>query len=80
MILMQQVYLKFDEVEQVRKFISTIEKIDTDFNLGRGSRTVDAKSVIGVFGLDLNQPQLLTFDSDDKTILEKISPYLAIAE
>lgn len=77
---MQQVYLKFDEVEQVRDFINTIEKIDTDFNLGRGSRTVDAKSVIGVFGLDLNQPQLLTFDSDDKSILEKLSPFLAIAE
>ncbi|MDO4306129.1 MAG: HPr family phosphocarrier protein [Eubacteriales bacterium] len=74
---MQQVYVQFEDVEQVRKFISIIEKMDGDFDLGSGSRTVDAKSVIGVFGLDLTKPQMLTYDSDDKCILEKITPFLA---
>lgn len=80
MILMQQVYVKFDDVEQVRSFIRTIDKMDVDFNLGTGNRTVDAKSLIGVFGLDLTAPQLLSYDSDDSRILEQISPFLTSAK
>ena len=77
---MQQVYVKFNNVEQVTNFINNIDKIDIDFDLGMGNRTVDAKSVIGVFGLDLTKPQLLRYDSDDHRIMEKITPFLAAAE
>lgn len=77
---MQQVYVKFNNVEQVTSFINIIDKIDIDFDLGMGNRTVDAKSVIGVFGLDLTKPQLLRYDSDDHRIMEKITPFLAAAE
>ena len=77
---MQQVYVKFNNVEQVTNFINIIDKIDVNFDLGMGNRTVDAKSVIGVFGLDLTKPQLLRYDSDDHRIMEKITPFLAAAE
>ena len=77
---MQQVYVKFNNVEQVTNFINIIDKIDINFDLGMGNRTVDAKSVIGVFGLDLTKPQLLRYDSDDYRIMEKITPFLAAAE
>ena len=77
---MQQVYVKFNNVEQVTNFINIIDKIDINFDLGMGNRTVDAKSVIGVFGLDLTKPQLLRYDSDDHRIMEKITPFLAAAE
>ena len=77
---MQQVYVKFNNVEQVTNFINIIDKIDINFDLRMGNRTVDAKSVIGVFGLDLTKPQLLRYDSDDHRIMEKITPFLAAAE
>ena len=77
---MQQVYVKFNNVEQVTNFININDKIDINFDLGMGNRTVDAKSVIGVFGLDLTKPQLLRYDSDDHRIMEKITPFLAAAE
>lgn len=77
---MQQVYVKFDDVEQVSRFISIIEKLDANFNLGIGNHMVDAKSVIGVFGLDLTKPQMLRYNSDDQTIIEKISPFLVSEE
>lgn len=77
---MQQVLVKFNDVEQVRNFINIIDKIDTNFDLGLGNRVVDAKSVIGVFGLDLTKPQVLRYDSDDRRIMEKITPFLAAAE
>ncbi len=77
---MQQVLVKFNDVEQVRNFINIIDKIDMNFDLGLGNRVVDAKSVIGVFGLDLTKPQVLRYDSDDRRIMEKITPFLAAAE
>ena len=77
---MQQVYVKFNNVEQVTNFINIIDKIDINFDLGMGNRTVDAKSVIGVFGLDLTKPQLLRYDSDDHRIMETITPVLSAAE
>lgn len=74
---MQQVYVKFNNAEQVRNFVNVIDTMETDFNLGSGRRVVDAKSLLGVFALDLSQPQLLRYESDDTQIYEKISPFLA---
>lgn len=73
---MQQVYVKFDNADQVNEFINTIDQFDTEFDMGNGRRIVDAKSVIGVFALDLKQPQRLRFDSDSQEILKKIRPFL----
>ena len=39
---MQQVNVKFNDVEQIRQFIKTIDKFDTNFDLGSGHRVVDA--------------------------------------
>ena len=74
---MQQVYVKFDDVEHVRNFLNVIEKFETDFDLGSGRRIVDAKSVLGVFALDLTKPQRLRFESEDQEIFEKLKPFLA---
>ena len=41
---MQQVNVKFNDVNQIRKFVDVIDKIDSCFNLGEGRRVVDAKS------------------------------------
>ena len=46
--MLQQVNVKFQNVEQIRQFINTIDKFDTNFDLGSGRRTVDAKTILGV--------------------------------
>ena len=73
---MQQVYVRLRNVEQVRSFITILDKFDGNFDLGSGKRVVDAKSFIGVFTLDLTEPQCLRYDSEDPRILEMIAPYL----
>ena len=74
---MQQVNVKFNDVEQIRQFINTIDKFDTNFDLGSGHRVVDAKSIIGVMALDFSGPLQLRYHSDDKEIRAKIAPFLA---
>ena len=73
---MQQVNVRFYNVEQIRQFINIIDKIDTDFDLGSGQRIVDAKSILGVLALDLSGPLLLRYHSNESDIEEKIASFL----
>ena len=75
-VYMQQVFVKFDDVDQVRNFVNAVSTVEANFELGSGRRVVDPKSILGVFALDLARPQRLVCDSDDSAMLDKISPYL----
>lgn len=75
-VYMQQVFVKFDDVDQVRNFVNAVSSVEANFELGSGRRVVDPKSILGVFALDLARPQRLVCDSDDSALLDKISPYL----
>ncbi len=73
---MQQVHIKFSNVEQVRQFVNSIDKIDANFDLGSGHKIVDAKSILGVMALDLSGPLQLRYHSDDKEIENIIAPFM----
>ena len=73
---MQQVHIKFSNVEQVRQFVNSIDKIDANFDLGSGHKIVDANSILGVMALDLSGPLQLRYNSDDKEIENIISPFM----
>ena len=73
---MQQVNVKFNNVNQIRQFVETIDKFDLSFDLGEGRRTVDAKSILGVMAFDLTRPLQLRYDSDDERIREKLTPFI----
>ena len=72
---MQQVHIKFSNVEQVRQFVNSIDKV-ASFDLGSGRRIVDAKSILGVMALDLSGPLQLRYHSDDKAIEDIIAPFV----
>ena len=74
--MMQQVNVKFNDVEQIREFVSIIDKIDANFDLGSGQKIVDAKSILGVMALDFSGPLQLKYDSNEDGIKEKIMPFL----
>ncbi len=73
---MQQVNVKFSNVKQVEQFVNIIEKFEAHFDLGSGQRVVNAKSILGVFALDLSRPLSLSFSSKDTVIIDKIEPFI----
>lgn len=73
---MKKVYVKFDSVEQITKFVNIVNRIDGNFDLGCGQRTVDAKSLVGVMAMDFSAPIQLKYDSDDNRIGELLSPFI----
>jgi len=72
---MPQICVKLNTVEQVREFVKIVDRFDVNFDLGLGKKVVDAKSLIGVFSLDLTKPQILQFDSEDEKIFEMLAPF-----
>ena len=55
-----------------------ITKFDYDFDLVSGRYVIDAKSIMGIFSLDLSKPIDLNIHADDNVeeIMEMLKPYL----
>ncbi|MBQ9940116.1 MAG: HPr family phosphocarrier protein [Clostridia bacterium] len=62
---MKNVKIKLSTIEDVRKFVEIVTRYDMDIDLASGRYTVDAKSIMGIFSLDLLSPIELTAYSDD---------------
>lgn len=63
---MKRVNIKFDTIVQIQNFVNEMSSYSSDIDLVSGSRTVDAKSIIGVFSLDISKPLTLTVAGKDE--------------
>lgn len=75
---MKTVKISLNSIDKVKSFVNDITKFDTDFDLVSGRYVIDAKSIMGIFSLDLSKPIDLSIHSEDKTeeILEVLAPYI----
>ena len=75
---MKTVKIKLDSIDKVKAFVNTVTKYDCDFDLISGRYVIDAKSIMGIFSLDLSKPIDLNIhgSSDDSDVLEALKPYI----
>lgn len=75
---MKTVKILLDSIDKVKDFVNEVGKYDADFDLVAGRYVIDAKSIMGVFSLELTQPLTLNIHSGDRMddILESISKYI----
>jgi len=71
---MQTVNIKLDTVEKVKGFVNILAPIDGDFDIVSERYLVDAKSIMGIFSLDLSKP--LKLHIHDTTAAERVMPLL----
>lgn len=57
--------IKLSTVEQIRSFIDKVERYNFPVDLKEGRYIVDAKSIMGIFSLDLLQPITLIAETDE---------------
>ena len=62
---MKSVNVKLPTIEAVQNFVEVVNRFDVDISLSSGRYIVDAKSIMGIFSLDLRMPICMTVDSDD---------------
>ncbi|MCQ2495385.1 MAG: HPr family phosphocarrier protein [Lachnospiraceae bacterium] len=75
---MKTVKISLNSIDAVKSFVNTVTKYDSDFDLVSGRYVIDAKSIMGIFSLDLSKPIELNIHSEDDVdaILESLKPYL----
>ena len=74
---MKTVTINLGSIDQVKSFVNDITKFDSDFDLVSGRYVIDAKSIMGIFSLDLSKPINLNIhgDEDNAEIMEVIKKY-----
>lgn len=74
---MKTISIMLNSIDKVKSFVNTLTKFDCDFDLISGRYVIDAKSIMGIFSLDLSKPIELNIHTTDEldTILEALKPY-----
>ena len=75
---MKSAMIKLSLVENVNKFVNIVSHYPYEMDLRAGRHVVDAKSILGIFSLDLSKPIALEIYSDEcEDLLEQIKPFVA---
>ena len=74
---MKSVEISLNSIDKVKSFVNEIAKFDSDFDLVSGRYVIDAKSIMGIFSLDLSKPIILEAHTDDASeFFAKIKQYI----
>ncbi len=63
---MKKVTIKLETINDVKNFVSAVTKFECDFDIAADRYVVDAKSIMGIFSLDLSKPLTLQINTDDE--------------
>ena len=78
---MKMIQIRLSLVENVNKFVNIVGRYPFDMDLRAGRHVVDAKSILGIFSLDLSRPIALEIYSDDcDDLLKEIQPFVVPAD
>ena len=78
---MKSVMIRLSLVENVNNFVNIVTRYPYEMDLRAGRHVVDAKSILGIFSLDLSRPITLEIYSDDcDDLMENIAPFLCEEE
>ncbi len=67
---MKSIPIKLSFAEEVKNFVNIVNRYPYDMDLRAGRHVVDAKSILGIFSLDLSRPIALEVYTDDCADLE----------
>lgn len=75
---MKTVKISLNSIDKVKAFVNEVTKFDAEFDLVSGRYVIDAKSIMGIFSLDLSKPIDLNIHSESETdrILGVLAPYI----
>lgn len=63
---MREVRIELDTIEKVKDFVNRVSAFSGDFDILSGRYVIDAKSVLGIFSVDLSQPLTLRIANEEE--------------
>ena len=75
---MQTVQISLNSIDKVKSFVNAITQFEFDFDLVSGRYVIDAKSIMGIFSLDLSKPIELVIHAEDHLdeFMDILKPYI----
>ena len=76
---MKTINISLNSIEKVKTFVNLINRYDYDFDWVSGRYVIDAKSIMGIFSLDLSKPISLNIHADDSavdSVIEELTSYI----
>ena len=75
---MLKVKISLNSIDKVKSFVNDISGFNAEFDLVSGRYVIDAKSIMGIFSLDLSKPIDLNIHAEDgaDTVLDVLKPYM----
>ncbi len=63
--MMREMRIELDTIDKVKKFVGIISAFDGDFDILAGRYIIDAKSILGIFSVDLSKPLTLRIEHEE---------------
>ena len=73
---MKTVRISLNSIDKVKSFVNDLTKFDVDFDLVSGRYVIDAKSIMGIFSLDLSHPLQLQIEGWKEEYAQIIEKYI----
>ena len=75
---MKTVKVNINTINDVKNFVSIVSRCDYDVDIVSGRYAIDAKSIMGIFSLDLSKPINLNIHAEEnmEDILKVLAPYI----
>ena len=75
---MVTVKICLNSIDKVKSFVNDLTKFDSDFDLVSGRYVIDAKSIMGIFSLDLSKPIDLNIHEEKNldAVMKVLEPYI----
>lgn len=74
---MKTLQILLSSINDVKNFVNTVSKYDYCIDLTSGRYVVDAKSIMGIFSLDLSKPIKVEIHSDEcDDLVAELKPYI----
>lgn len=68
--------IMLSSINDVKEFVNIVSRCDYDVDLVSGRYAIDAKSIMGIFSLDLSKPINMNIHSDNcQELLEQIKKF-----
>lgn len=75
----EQVKVLIDTIEKVKDFVSRTSQFNADLDIVSGKYVINAKSILGLFSLDLSKPVTLRVEGTPEEITKvnnELAPFI----
>ncbi|MBQ3181756.1 MAG: HPr family phosphocarrier protein [Clostridia bacterium] len=75
---MKTLNILLSSINDIKAFVNIVNKYEFDVDLTSGRYVVDAKSIMGIFSLDLSKPIKVDIHADDEaqSFIDEIKAYI----